>query len=85
MENLAVVLARIEAKLDRLLDPREILTAEQCLDITGCKSVRAQYRWFKDNNISPYSRGKYRRIDVANKVAHLALFEKPKLLLSPNE
>lgn len=76
MQDIAHALARIEAKLDRALAPKEILTPEECRDLTGCKSLRAQYRWFRDHNIKPYSRGKYRRLDVANKVAHLALFKK---------
>lgn len=76
MDPLLERLDRIEAKLDLALNkaPKEVLSAEECMSLTGCRSKRAQFDWFKKQGIKPYQRGRYRRLDVRNRVAHLALF-----------
>lgn len=78
MDNLAESLARIEAKLDRLINgpDREALSPAECMPLTGCKSLRAQFDWFKENQVRPYQRGKYRRVDVTNARDSKALFGK---------
>lgn len=76
MDALLQRLDRIEAKLDHVLNgpPAEVIGVPECLPLTGCKTTRSQHRWFKTYQVKPYSRGKYRRLDVTNKVAALALF-----------
>lgn len=68
-------LERIEAMLQRALNkPLEpIITVHEALPLTGCGSIQAQYRWFKRYGIAAYSKGKYVRLDITNKVARLAL------------
>lgn len=66
-------LERIEEKLDRALMPKEVVSAEEAMPLTGCKSVSAQFRWFRINDVRPYTKGKYRVRDIRNKTAALAL------------
>jgi hypothetical protein len=75
-------LDRIEAKLDIVLNgkPPEIVNIHQALDLTGCNSISSQYRWFAEHGVAPYLRGKYRRLEITNKVAALRLARSAKLM-----
>lgn len=76
MDALLQRLDRIEAKLDSALGqpPAEIIGVTECMRLTGCKSIPAIYRWFKTYQVKPYSRGKYIRLEITNKVTALRLF-----------
>lgn len=64
-------LDRIEEKLDRALAPRDAISPEEAMKLTGCKSLSAQYRWFKTYGLRPYIKGKYRTTDIRHKIAML--------------
>lgn len=66
-------LEAIEAKLDRVLFP-PVIGLTEVMHLTGCNSPTAQHRWNQRHGIKPYARGKYRRSEIDNKIAHLRLF-----------
>ena len=51
---------------------------------TGCRSRPAQHAWNKRYGLKPYVRGKYRRKEVENLIAHLRLFPKQKNIVAPS-
>lgn len=74
-------LTRLESKVDLILNgkPKEIITAKEAMALTGCRSVRAQYDWFRRHQLRPYEPGKYRRVDISNRVAALGIKANSKL------
>lgn len=77
--------ARLQALEKFLMDKPtpKIITRAQALELTGLPSVDAQSRWFQKHGIHPYVRGRYLRLDVTNKVAHLNLFPAPRAVRKP--
>lgn len=75
MDALLQRLDQIEAKLDRVINgPQpDVVGVAGAMPLTGCKTKRAQAAWFRRYNVKPYARGKYRRIDITNKIARIAL------------
>lgn len=75
MDAILARLDSIEAKLDRALFP-PIITFAELRKLTGCKSDTAQHRWNHRHGLKSYERGKYRRLEAENKIAHARLFGK---------
>ena len=70
-------LSRIEEAVNSLLnlhkpDPKNFIGPSECMQITGCRSLRAQHRWLRKHGIKRYGHGKYRRQDVSNKLVELS-------------
>lgn len=73
MDAILQQLERIETKLDRALTT-PILDVDEAMRLTGCNSRSAFFQWARRHEVKAYVRGKYRRIEVENKIAHLRLF-----------
>jgi hypothetical protein len=68
-------LARIEAKIDRLIAGPEsaLVTTKEAIKLLGCRSYSSFFRLAKTLELKPITFGKYRRIDVLNAPARRAL------------
>ena len=68
-------LDRIEAKLDHVINkpPPLFVSISEAMPLTGCRSYSAQQRWFRVQGIHPAGRGKYRRIEIMNRIGLLSL------------
>ena len=68
-------LDRIEAKLDRLIGgpPKETITLHEAMALSGCHSETAFFRLRRRLGVLPFSKGKYRRAELENAIARMAL------------
>lgn len=75
MDSVFPALQRIEAKLDRLISGPEAPTIgrEEIMRLTGTRSRTAMHEALKQLGVRPFSRGKYRRIDLTNAIGKRAL------------
>ncbi len=75
MDALLERLDRIEAKLDVVINgPKsELIGVKEAQTLTGCPSQWAQHKWFRTRGVKAYARGKYRRLEITNKLAMEAM------------
>lgn len=68
-------LARIEAKLDRLLTGPQAptLTTREAMKLTGTRSPQAFHRLMRKWNVHSFAKGKFRRVDIDNAMGRRAL------------